>query len=736
MREQHRGVRQLAQHARRRAARRRASRRATPHGSRRRRRAATALAYSARSARRCARDSRARAGRATTGAAAATAAPHQSSVYSARISIAVRRAARGPRAAIARRRATARVRCRRCRRACGPARATPASAGSVAVKIATVGVPIAAARCVRPVSTPTTTSRCRASDASSGSVCRGGTIALPVARARRSLRSRSASLPHGSSIANPACAKCASKPRQSLSGHSLSSRLVAWNASAYGPSGMAADAGGRREVPAGRTVDRVAERRCGHCPALVDEVLVAVDRVMHVVEPCRDRLAHVRAVEAVPRPARHARDDGALDLLLQVEDRVVAFAAQRAAKRGELAPRRRRERRAAPAAKRDRHDAADARVERDQRRRTLLPRPNRSPAPGACALDVGRPAPARARCRRATKAAPRASAAHSRRALRAARECASNSRLEPRRQHREPSARVHLPCACPTRFPCRSSSSPATRPHELAACLASAPFAAETVVVDSGSRDDTVAIAQRAGARVVEHAWRRLRAAEELRGRAGDARLGAVPRRRRARHAGARRRDPRAVRERRACRRSAYAMARRNRFLGRWLAHGEGYPGLERAPVRPPARALVRRPGAREGGRRRSGRRACAATCMHASAESIDAYIAKQNRYTTLQAAGDACARRTRERAAPRAVARRALPPLLRREARLPRRRRRLRAHRDRRVRELPQVRQAARARARRAKTSGSTMHVLVTGAAGFIGMHTAQRAARAAARA
>ena len=42
---------------------------------------------------------------------------------------------------------------------------------------------------------------------------------------------------------------------------------------------------------------------------------------------------------------------------------------------------------------------------------------------------------------------------------------------------------------------------------DLAECLASASFAAEIVVVDSGSRDDTVAIAQRAGARVIERAW-------------------------------------------------------------------------------------------------------------------------------------------------------------------------------------------------------------------------------------
>ena len=58
---------------------------------------------------------------------------------------------------------------------------------------------------------------------------------------------------------------------------------------------------------------------------------------------------------------------------------------------------------------------------------------------------------------------------------------------------------------------------------------------------------------------------------------------------------------------------------------------------LERAPVRPPARALERRSGARARGGRRPGR-ALAGDLLHASAESIDAYIAKQNRYTTLQA--------------------------------------------------------------------------------------------------
>src|SRR5262250_2967858 len=42
---------------------------------------------------------------------------------------------------------------------------------------------------------------------------------------------------------------------------------------------------------------------------------------------------------------------------------------------------------------------------------------------------------------------------------------------------------------------------------QLEDCLASAAFAAETIVVDSGSRDDTVEIARRMGARVIAREW-------------------------------------------------------------------------------------------------------------------------------------------------------------------------------------------------------------------------------------
>src|SRR6185437_11190819 len=72
----------------------------------------------------------------------------------------------------------------------------------------------------------------------------------------------------------------------------------------------------------------------------------------------------------------------------------------------------------------------------------------------------------------------------------------------------------------------------------------------------------------------------------------------------------------------------------------------------------------------------------------------------------------------------------RPLLPLLRAEAGLSRWRRGIRAHRHRRIRELPEAREAARARPPGAPLTGMPTfegkQVLVTGAAGFIGMHVA----------
>ena len=172
---------------------------------------------------------------------------------------------------------------------------------------------------------------------------------------------------------------------------------------------------------------------------------------------------------------------------------------------------------------------------------------------------------------------------------------------------------------------------------ELAECMSSAPFVAETIVVDSGSRDDTVTIASRFGARVIEKEW-----------------MGFGPQKQfatqQASHdwvlcidADERISPPlaagiRALFASGAPPAAAYEVARRNRFLGRWLAHGEGYPDwtvrlFDRRRARWSDDAVHERVIADTPPARLDG------DLLHASAESIDAYVAKQNRYTTLQAA-------------------------------------------------------------------------------------------------
>ena len=170
---------------------------------------------------------------------------------------------------------------------------------------------------------------------------------------------------------------------------------------------------------------------------------------------------------------------------------------------------------------------------------------------------------------------------------------------------------------------------------EIAECLASASFAGDVVVVDSGSRDDTVEIARRSGARVIDRDWTGFGAQKNFAVGAAandwvlclDADERVTPEM--AASIAAEMAAPRAP---------AYAFARRNRFLGRWLAHGEGYPDWNvRLFDRRRARwsddpvhehVLADGPVARLAG-----------DLLHASAESLDAYLAKQNRYTTLQAA-------------------------------------------------------------------------------------------------
>jgi len=168
----------------------------------------------------------------------------------------------------------------------------------------------------------------------------------------------------------------------------------------------------------------------------------------------------------------------------------------------------------------------------------------------------------------------------------------------------------------------------------LEPCLDSLAFADEVVIIDSSSSDGTQEIAARRGARVVQKEWLGFglqkqfavdqashdwvlcldadeRVSPEL-ARSIEAALAAPV-------------SP------------VYRMARRNRFLGRWLAHGEGYPDWSpRLFNRLNARwsdDLVHEkvlfavtPGTLEG------------DLMHDSNDDLSAYLERQNRYTTLAA--------------------------------------------------------------------------------------------------
>jgi len=170
--------------------------------------------------------------------------------------------------------------------------------------------------------------------------------------------------------------------------------------------------------------------------------------------------------------------------------------------------------------------------------------------------------------------------------------------------------------------------------EQLPSCLASVTFADEVVVVDSGSSDGTVELAVRLGARVVQKEWLGYGAQKQF---AVDA----------ARHdwvlcvdadecISPQLRESILV-ELKAPRGFVYAMPRRNRFLGRWLKHGEGYPDwsarlFHRAHARWGSEPVHEKVISNEPLLFLSG------DLMHDSAETLEKYLDKQNRYTSLQA--------------------------------------------------------------------------------------------------
>jgi len=169
---------------------------------------------------------------------------------------------------------------------------------------------------------------------------------------------------------------------------------------------------------------------------------------------------------------------------------------------------------------------------------------------------------------------------------------------------------------------------------QLPECLASVAFAEEVVVVDCGSADDTAEVAARYGARVVQKEWlgfgRQKQFAVEQAKNEWVLCLDADERVSRELAASI-------VRALDAPAAPVYRMARCNRFLGRWLRHGEGYPDwsarlFDRRNARWSDDAVHEKvlyavtPGRLEG------------DLLHESAEDLGRYMEKQNRYTALAA--------------------------------------------------------------------------------------------------
>ena len=168
----------------------------------------------------------------------------------------------------------------------------------------------------------------------------------------------------------------------------------------------------------------------------------------------------------------------------------------------------------------------------------------------------------------------------------------------------------------------------------LDACLESVAFADEIVIVDSASTDATTEIARRRGARLVQREWlgfgRQKQFAVEQASHDWVLCLDA---------------DERVSPELAASIQAALAapagpvfrMPRRNRFLGRWLGHGEGYPDW--------SPRLFNRLNARWSDDLVHEKVLYSVTpvtlrgdLMHDSGDDLASYLERQNRYTTLAA--------------------------------------------------------------------------------------------------
>ncbi|WLQ12217.1 glycosyltransferase family 2 protein [Hahella aquimaris] len=168
----------------------------------------------------------------------------------------------------------------------------------------------------------------------------------------------------------------------------------------------------------------------------------------------------------------------------------------------------------------------------------------------------------------------------------------------------------------------------------IKACIESVAFADEVVVIDSGSVDDTREIAKSLGARVIEKSWQGYGKQKQFAVEQAvndwvlclDADERVTPELAK---------EIRAVMQNPAY--SGYAMPRCNRFMGRWLRHGEGYPDLslrlfDRSKGRWSDDPIHEKVVLESEAGRLNG------DLLHFSEDGVSTYLEKQNRYTTLQA--------------------------------------------------------------------------------------------------
>lgn len=169
---------------------------------------------------------------------------------------------------------------------------------------------------------------------------------------------------------------------------------------------------------------------------------------------------------------------------------------------------------------------------------------------------------------------------------------------------------------------------------QLADCLASVAFADEVLVMDSGSTDGTRELAAKMGARVIEQPWLGFGRQKQLAAEAAahdwvlslDADERVTPELAAS-----------LVRALESPAAAVYRMARRNRFMGRWLRHGEGYPDWS-ARLYDRRKARWSEDTVHEKLVYASVPATLAGDLRHESAESLARYLEKQNRYTTLAA--------------------------------------------------------------------------------------------------